>query len=81
MAWTGRMTAVNNALYGAVNITVEIKQDSPALTFTTQVGFNKATELDWVAVEAWIKAEIARVSGLYGAGETLKARINTVVTP
>ncbi len=80
MAWTGKITKVDK-FYGAVNITVSIIQDSPAVTYTTQIGFNTALEIDWTRIQNWIKAEIARVSAVHAAGLTMDAHVNEVVTP
>lgn len=80
MAWTGKITKVDK-FYGAVNVTVTISQDSPAVSYTTSVGFNTALEIDWTRIQNWIKAEIARVSAVHAAGVLMDAHVNEVVTP
>lgn len=80
MAWTAKIAKVET-FYGAVNLTVTISQDSPAVSYTTQVGFNNTTDLDRARVITWIKGEIARVSALYDKAQTLAADVNVTITP
>jgi len=80
MAWTAKITKIDT-FYGAVNLTVQISQDAPAVTYTTQIGFNNIADLDRSKVIAWVKAEIARVSALHAGALSLAPDVGVMITP
>ena len=80
MAWSAKITKIDK-FYGAVNLTIQVSQDSPAVSYTTQAGFNTVDDLDRASIIAWIKGEIARISALHNKAATFDADVGVVINP